>query len=428
MEAQNAPASLLSGYRVLDLTDEKGMYCGKLMGDLGADVIKIERLGGDPCRNIGPFYHDTPDPNKSLYWFHFNTSKRSITLDIEKSDGRKIFKKLAATADFIIESFPPGYMDSLGLGYAVLEETNPRVIVVSITPFGQTGPYRDYKGPDIAVMAMGGLMYLCGDADRPPVRVTAAQSCMQAGAQAMVGAMIANWHRVRTGEGQHVDCSMQECMSNVLDTATQAWPLQNIIQTRQGGARWTGLKPIQVPYPCKDGYFGSYPSPEDFEELLKWSKEAGVDLEADPKTKEIVDMARPLIQKSLETGLARTQLFDLEQWKSYLSLRAHFIKRLTKSELEEGAKERHFGWGIISTPKDLLESEQLKAREYFVQVDHPELHDTITYPGATMKFSETPWRISRRPPLIGEHNEEIYEKELGMSREEIIFFRQAGVV
>jgi crotonobetainyl-CoA:carnitine CoA-transferase CaiB-like acyl-CoA transferase len=428
MDEQQNTGTLLGGYRVLDLTNERGMYCGKLLADLGADVIKIEKPGGDPCRNIGPFYHDIPDPNKSLYWFHFNTSKRSITLDIEKRDGQELFKRLVAVADFVLESFSPGYLANLGLGYGDLEKINPRVIVVSITPFGQTGPYRDYKASDIVTMAMGGLMYLCGDADRPPVRVTAAQSYMQAALQGAAGAMIANLHRVATGEGQHVDVSMQECISDVLDTTQQAWDLQQIIYARQGGERFISNKPVQVPYPCKDGFFAAYNSPEDFEEILKWSKQTGVDLEEDPDTKEIIAIAREKIKESMATGVTRIQLFDIEQWKRYLALRAPFFKLLTKRELEVGARDRHFGWGVISTPKDLLESDQLETRNYFVPVEHPELQDTITYPGEPLKISETPWRISRRPPLIGEHNEEIYEKELGMTREEIILLRQTGAI
>lgn len=149
---------MLSPYRVLDLTDEKGLLCGKLLGDLGADVIKIEPPGGDTSRNVGPFYKDIPDPERSLFWFAFNTSKRGITLDIETADGQDVFKRLVTSADFVIESFPPGHMDRLGLGYPALNEINPGVIMVSISPFGQTGPYKDYKSPDIVACAMGGQM------------------------------------------------------------------------------------------------------------------------------------------------------------------------------------------------------------------------------------------------------------------------------
>ena len=427
MDEEQKTASLLGGYRILDLADEKGLYCGKLLADLGADVIKVEKPGGDACRNIGPFYHDIPEKEKSLYWFHFNTSKRSITLDIEKRDGQEIFKKLATQVDFVVESFPPGYLAGLGLGYAALEKINPRIIVVSITPFGQTGPYRDYKASDIVAMAMGGYMNLCGDPDRPPVRVTSAQSYMNAGAQAALGAMTALWHRATTGEGQHVDVSMQECISNVLDTAQQAWDLQQLIYKRMGGARMVGPIPYWVPYPCKDGYFACY-APEDFETAQAWGKQLGFDPDEDPEAKELVDKARQVLKQSEETGIPVVLLLDKETFAKLLDMRRPFMLSLTKKELMEGARERHFGWGPINTAKDLVESEQLNARKYFVKVEHPELQDTLTYPGEPVKLSETPWRIQRRPPLIGEHNEEIYERELGLAREDLILLKQAGVI
>ena len=139
---------MLTPYRILDLTNERGYICGQLLGDLGADVIKIEKPGGDPGRSIGPFFHDIPDPEKSLYWFSFNTNKRGITLDIETVDGQEIFKRLVRDADIVIESFDPGYMDKIGLGSPVLNQVNPRMIMTSITGFGQTGPYKDFKAPD----------------------------------------------------------------------------------------------------------------------------------------------------------------------------------------------------------------------------------------------------------------------------------------
>ena len=155
--------SLLGGYRVLDLTDEKGHLCGKVLGDFGADVIKIERPGGDRARNRGPFYQNIADPEKSLSWFSFNTSKRGITLDIESLDGREIFKQLVRTADIVIESFEPGYLDGLGLGYADMEKIKPDIILTSITPFGQTGPHAHYKVTDLVGVAMGGIVRILGD-------------------------------------------------------------------------------------------------------------------------------------------------------------------------------------------------------------------------------------------------------------------------
>ena len=188
MGEEKKAEGMLSPYRVLDLTDEKGLICGKLLGDLGADVIKIERPGGDSARNIGPFYHDEEDPEKSLFWWAFNTSKRGITLDIETAEGQEVFRRLVKSADFVIESFPPGHMDKLGLGYSALEELNPGIIMVSITPFGQTGPYKDYKAPDIVAWALGGVLGQWGDIDRPPIWIAHhSQISLHAAAEAAAG-------------------------------------------------------------------------------------------------------------------------------------------------------------------------------------------------------------------------------------------------
>src|SRR3972149_1678553 len=183
MEEKEAP---LSPYRVLDLAGETGLMCGKILGDGGADVIKIEPPGGDPARNIGPFYKDVPHAERSLYWWALNTSKRGVTLNLETADGQEIFNRLVPTADIIVETFDPGYLDSLELGYEELSAINPKVILVSITPFGQTGPYRDWKTADIVGQALGGYMYLNGDRERAPTKVGPPQAYFQAGAQGAV--------------------------------------------------------------------------------------------------------------------------------------------------------------------------------------------------------------------------------------------------
>ena len=173
---QGETERLLSPYRVLDLTDEKGVVCGRILGDFGANVIKVEKPGGDPCRNIGPFYHDIPHPEKSLFWFAYNANKRGITLNIESVDGKEIFKKLVQSADVVVESFPPRHMDSLGLGYSELSRVNQNIIMTSISPFGQTGPYSEFKGPDLITWSIGGMTQVSGDPDRQPVRVSFPQS------------------------------------------------------------------------------------------------------------------------------------------------------------------------------------------------------------------------------------------------------------
>lgn len=205
---------LLSPYRVLDLTDEKGPLCGKLLGDLGADVIKIEPPCGTLSRSIGPFFHDETHPEKSLFWFARNANKRGITLDITKEDGKEIFLRLVKSADFVIEDFAPSYLDSLGLGYIELEKINPCVIMVSITPFGQDGPRRDFKVSDIGLWGLGGAMNLWRDNDRPPLHSSYhSQAYLHGAAEGASAAVMALYHRRVTGEGQQVDVSIHESVA-----------------------------------------------------------------------------------------------------------------------------------------------------------------------------------------------------------------------
>ena len=413
--------TLLGDYRVLDLSDEKGVLCTKLLADFGADVIKVEPPGGDPMRFIGPFYKDIPDPEKSLYWFTFNTNKRSITLDITKRDGQEIFKRLVKTAHFLVECFEPGYMDRLGLGYEELEKINPGLVMTSISNFGATGPYAHWKATDIVATAMGGLQFLMGDRERPPVRGITQLAYAEANSQASAGTMIAHWWRLKTGEGQHVDVSMQECVANSLDTAQQTWDMMKFIYQRGGGARYVGWRLISCVHACKDGYVSTW-SPEEVPTLLEWMEEKGaIDPEAKKKVRKMWDDAEA-------AGQTLSQFLTQEQLDEWRARRIPFLKSMTKDEIYAGAIERHFGWGPCNTPRNLLTSPQLAAREYFVNVPHPELHDTLSYAGAPFRLSETPFRIRRRPPLIGEHNQEVYEGELGLSKEELTFLKSIKVI
>ena len=414
--------SLLGPFRVLDLTDEKGVLCTKLLADFGADVIKIEPPGGDPMRDIGPFYHDEADPEKSLFWFTFNTSKRSITLDITRPEGQDILRELVRTADFVVECFPPGYLEGLDLGYAALSELNPRLVMTSITPFGQTGPYRDYKAHDIVGMAMGGLLYLNGEPHRPPVRVRAQQAYAQASVQAAGGTMVAHYYRQTSGEGQHVDVSMQEAVSNTVDTAQQAWDLERMVYRRVAPYRPLGKVVLRCVYPCKDGYVACW-GPETLAGIKEWMESAGVSFD-EAQMNEGIGLRERIAAG--ETTLAET--FTQEELTRMQETRAPLLAKLTRQEIYDGALERGFGWAPVNTPRDLVESAQLAARDYYVQVEHSELGETITYPGAPCKMTETPWRIRGRAPLIGEHNEQVYLTELGLSAERLAELKQANVI
>lgn len=410
--------SLLSPYRILDITDEKGFLCGKIFGDLGADVVKIEPPEGDRARNIGPFYHDNPNPEKSLFWFSYNTNKRGITLNLNISDGRDIFKRLVKAADLVIESFQPGHMDKLGLGFNDLSDINPRIIMTSITPFGQTGPYKDYKASDIVVLAMGGYLYLCGDRDRPPVRISFPQAYLHAAAEAAVGSMIALYHRELGGEGQHVDVSAQECCISMLYNAKPFWFLNRRILKREGYF-WVGVsgQMQQMIWPCKDGavtffIIGGQSGARSNKALVSWMDSEGM---AD-------EFLRGINWESLD-------LIDVGQ--DFIDgvgepIRSFFMRH-TSAELYEGALKRRIMLYPVSNIKDLIESEQLAARDYWVKVKHPELGTELIYPGPFIKLSETPIRISRCAPQIGEHNEEIYQ-EIGFSKEELIVLKQSHII
>ena len=250
---------LLEGCRVLDLTDEKCSLCSKLLAELGADVIKVEPPGGDPARSIGPFYRDIPHPEKSLFWFFTNLHKRGITLNIELPEGRDIFKELVESSDFVVESFEPGYMESLGLGYPEMERINPRIIMTSITPFGQTGPYAHYKTTDIVGVSMGGMVYISGEIDRQPNRISAPQFYYVGGLHGAAGSMVAYYHRELTGEGQHVDVSCQQAVVLSLMVVVEIWDMLKF-NYRGMGPNYAGARPgagplfSRVIYPCKDGH------------------------------------------------------------------------------------------------------------------------------------------------------------------------------
>ena len=404
--------TILGPYRVLDLTDEKGFMCGKVLADMGADVIKVERPGGDTARGIGPFYHDEIHPEKSLSWLFANMNKRGVTLDIESSEGRELVRRLAATSDFVIESFEPGYLDGLGLGYAALSEINPRVILTSITPFGQDGPHAHYKATDIVGMARGGLLYMTGDPDRPPVRAGIPQAFLHGGVEGAAAAMIAHYHRESSGEGQHVDVSIQQCMIWTNSEATGYWPLLHTYKRRAGTVNTgqTGVRTRSV-WPCKDGFVtfsvsgGGVSAVRTARSLVAWMDDHG----AAPQFLKDIDWAT-----EYDRWVVTQELVDRVEG----AVQA-FLFTKTKAELFAEGLKRQFRLAPAADAKDIAESEQLAAREYLVDVEHPYLGGPIRTPGPFLRMSETPITIRRPAPRIGEHNDDVYGAELGLSGSEI---------
>lgn len=363
---------LVRSPRVLDLTDKNGYLCGRILADLGADVIKIERPGGDPDRCIGPFFQHTPNPERSLLWFAYNANKRGITLKLDSRDGQQILKTLASNADFIIESYPPGYMDELGLGYANLNDINPRLIYTSITPFGQTGPYKNYKASDLVIMAMSGLLYITGRPDESPVRISFPQSFLLASAHAAAASLIAYFYLETTGRGQYVDVSAQECVLWEVSNAVPLWELNQKILKRVGSylsGRWADTKQ-KLLWQCKDGYVIFYIVSGGFgvktnRGIVAWLQEE--DLASEFLTTvdwTIFDMSKQTqeMQDQMEAPIAELFL------------------RHTKAELYSEALKRKIMLCPVSTAKDICENTQLHARNFWVEVDHPEIPARITYP------------------------------------------------
>lgn len=425
MRMEQKAEGMLSPYRVLDLTNEMGFLCGKVLADLGADVIKIEKPGGDPARSIGPFYHDIPDPEKSLYWFAFNTSKRGITLDIETGDGQDIFKRLVKDADVVLESFAPGYMDKLDLGYSVLSQINPRLIMTSITGFGQSGPFKDYKAPNIVLWALSGNAYIHGDPDRAPLTPNFPICYLFGAMQGAIGTLIALYHCAATGQGQQVDVPTE--LYSVWPTGPEVhglWDMERRIFKREGRRMARAQTDISTPlmYECKDGDVNFFPfvGPGMIKSVIaltEWIKSEG--------------MANETL-KQVDWNTFDWNYVTQDYVDEITDNFARFFRTRTKAELFEEAVKRGIMLYPSSTPKDLLEMPQLAAqlatREYWAQVEHAELNTTITYPGAFVKTAEAPYRIYCRAPLIGEHNVEVYTKELGLSIEELVTLKQSRVI
>jgi crotonobetainyl-CoA:carnitine CoA-transferase CaiB-like acyl-CoA transferase len=419
------PDTILGGSRVLDLTEGGQMLCGKLLGDLGADVIKVEPPGGSPSRNQPPFYHDIADPEKSLEWLYLGLNKRGITLDLETAAGRDVLKRLAATADFVVESFEPGYMDRLGLGYRDLERLNPGVVVCSITPFGQTGPYTGYKTPDLVGVSLGGMVRLFGELDGPPTRISAPVFHYLGALHGALGSMMAHYHREFTGEGQHVDVSCQQAVLLTLRVSAETWDLLGV-NSRGAGPYRVLPRPdmgdtIRMPlvFPCKDGHVVA---------MIHGGQQAGA-----------VKSSRALVALANRDGMA-LELKDyawedmdlatitLEEIDGIYESLGRFLLTKTKAELLDAAVADEILMIPVNTAEDVVASPQLAFREYWKRVVHPELEDTLSYPGWPVHWTDMPaYEPQRRAPLVGEHNAEVYG-ELGLSDAEMASLREQGVV
>jgi crotonobetainyl-CoA:carnitine CoA-transferase CaiB-like acyl-CoA transferase len=408
----------LEGYRALDLTDEKGFLCGKILAELGVDVIKVEKPGGEQARNVGPFWHDQADPEKSLYWLAYNSSKRGITLDLRAEEGKKIFRNLIKTAEFVIESFAPGEMGKLGFSYTELCGIKKDIILASITPFGQTGPYSQYQANDLIAMGMAGELFLTGDSDRRPVNINMPQACLHAGADAAVGCMLAHHHRRMTGEGQHVDVALQHSAAWFLAQTVPHWELDKLILGRVGTFRTSSRGTLQRQvWPCKDGFvfffmIGGQQGAKTCRQLVKWMNELGM----------ATEFLLTYEWECFDMATATQELIDTISHPI-----AEFFKTRTKKEALDAAMSRNISICPLMGMQDLIVDPNLAARGFWTQMEVPALGTTIPYPKQFARSSENDLTTRFRAPQIGEHNAEVYT-ELGLSSEQTEKLKQAGVI
>jgi len=398
----------LSDLKVLEFGNlVSAAYCGKLMADLGAEVIKVEKPGaGDTARTRGPFAKDIPGTERSGLFAYLNTNKLSVTLDPGTTTGKRIFKELVKKADILVENQPPRLMDELDLSYPALEKVNPMLIMTSITPFGQTGPYRDYKAYELNTYNSGGYGFISTvtieEPVMPPVKAGGRQSQFGAGIEGAVSSLCALMARDRIGAGQHVDVSIQECLAGQYESRIEYWTFLGEVM---GGRSAPLIMPI-IPLPCKDGWvFLMCVEDREFDNLVK--------VMGNP------EWAREEIFKNRST---RAEYIDvlmiyLREWSM----------QYTAEEVFKTGQAGHVPIGPAYNAQDLLDSEHLGARDYFIEIDHPEI-GTARYPGAPYRFSHTPWRIKKRAPLLGEHNQKIFCGRLGYAKEDMVKLMQAGTI
>ncbi|MBI4496972.1 MAG: CoA transferase [Chloroflexi bacterium] len=392
----------LEGMTVLDLTENvAGPYCTKLLALYGAEVIKVEAPGvGDAARQMPPFVHTTPGTERSLVYLYLNTSKKSITLNLRSEAGRDLLRRLVPQVDVLVESFAPPTMASLGLDYQTLRELNPRLVMTSITWFGQEGPYAQLKGEEILAQALSGNLLITGEPDREPVRIGGNFAQYTGGQAAYVATMMALLPALLSGTGQHVDCSISEANSDLLDS----WGINSILGTKQPrtGMHHHGGYPAEL-YECKDGYVAVGTGPAGWDALVEV---VGREELRDPK------YADPATRKSLRPEIDSM----IHDW----------LKHTSKIEAYHAGQAKRLAFGYLMTPADMLASRQLQAREYFKELDHPAT-GTVKYPGPPFTYSEATWQLSRAP-LLGEHNAEVYGQRLGLSPEDLQQLSQAGVL
>ncbi len=399
----------LEGVKVLEFCNKvAGAYCTKLMADLGAEVIKIESpVSGDDTRKKGPFPGDVPHPEKSGHFIYLNSNKFGITLDPGNTTGRNIFKKLVKDVDILVEDTAPGKIEELGLDYKELKKINPSLIMTSITPYGLSGPYKDYKARHLNTIHASGQGYIlplpAEDANRPPVWIGGNKGGFDAGANAVIAILAAYYWRGISGKGQFIEISRHEGLISMQRVESTTFPNDNVNVSRQATKRRQYVGGI---IPCKKGYITILaPLEHQWQSLAKllgnpdWTQEE-------------------FCSDQIKRQNNAEQINDLIQ---------DWMKDKTKEEVVKMGQALSIPVSPVNTAEDIVTSKQFEARGFFTEMDHPEL-GKIKFPTSPSRFSKTPWQLERLAPKLGEHNEKIFCERLGYKKDALIRFRAAGII
>ncbi|MGO9264284.1 MAG: CaiB/BaiF CoA transferase family protein [Candidatus Binataceae bacterium] len=401
-------AGALSTLKIIEVGEMvSAPYAAKLMADLGAEVIKVERpVVGDRARTRGPFPGDVPHPEKSGLFLYLNANKLGVTLDLAQPAGMELLEKLAADADVLIHNVAASDMDRIGFNFARMRKVNPRLVMTAITPYGLTGPRRDWRAEDLTLWCAGGICAINGGGmdhpEMPPLKTFGNQSGFQGGVHGAVATMGAVMAAMRDGEGQEVDVSILESLAAQLELFFEYWPYMGLIATRLGRKPIQPLEAMQ----CKDGWIYLCCVEEH-----QWR--GFVEVMGNPEW--------------ADEEIFNDRLKRADNWEALKIFLEEWVSQQTVLDLYRKVQAKRVPFAPVSTMGDLLNSEHLQARGFFVEIAHP-VAGTFKYPGAPLKFGATPWEIRRPAPVLGQHNDEIYGQRLGLGAARLAEFKRTGVI
>lgn len=400
----------LAGTKVVEYAQfAAGPYCSKLLGDLGAEVIKVEPPEGDIARKRGPFPNDIPDEEKSGLFLHTNTNKKGITLNLKNTKGQELFKRLTQDADVVVEDSVPGTMQRWKLGYKHLSQTNPKLVMTSITPFGQTGPYRKYKANYLTIGHANGIGYLTPYQarnpqvrEREPIRIGSYYYEFCSGLFGALGTMAALFSRRLTGKGQQVDISKQEAIMSLIRNYIAAYFDDKHSIHRADDFAFSAAPNL---FPTKDGYIIIVTT-----EPAQW--DGMMDLMNHPEWAK---------QEIFNEQNRRHHAFE------YFELISEWTKNQPKDFLFRELQKRGAPAAPIANVAEVPTFEHLKERNFFVELDHP-IAGKLSYASALAGFSRTPMALERPAPLLGQHNQEIYCGRLSLNPGDLAKLRGEGII